>query len=68
MKFACHMAKALSRVAITILVGMVELGIYITMRKFREPRLPFILARPTEEGLYPKGLLAKPPHRQGRVK
>jgi hypothetical protein len=47
---------------------MVELGIYITMRKFRGPRLPFILARPTVEGLYPTGLLVKSPHRQEYVK
>ncbi len=32
MKFACHMARALSRVAMTILVGLDELGI-ITMKK-----------------------------------
>jgi hypothetical protein len=29
-----------------IFVGMDELGIYITMRKLRDLRLPFILARP----------------------
>jgi hypothetical protein len=46
MKFACHKAKALSRVAITIFVGMDELGIYITMRRLRDSRLPFILTRP----------------------
>jgi hypothetical protein len=34
MKFACHKARALSRVAITILVGVDELGIIITIGNF----------------------------------
>jgi hypothetical protein len=33
MKLACHKARALSRVAITILVGVDELGIPIKIKK-----------------------------------
>lgn len=43
MKFACHRARALSRVAITTFVGVNELGI-ITMRKLMNYFQRLILA------------------------
>ena len=44
MKFACHRARALSRVAITTFVGVNELGIIITMRKLMNYFQRLILA------------------------
>jgi hypothetical protein len=45
MKFACHKARALSRVAIIIFAGMDELGIIINdNEKITELLLMFILA------------------------
>jgi hypothetical protein len=43
MKLACHRARALSRVAITILLGVDELGIPIKINKSLEILLALIL-------------------------